>query len=176
MGNSNNKPANEKEKAVETAASATVYNNTVTNVDPHRIVTVRNGFYGKLVYESKKTGETFIWDEFGAEQDMEIGELRNARNSNRKYFENNWFMFDEAWIVDYLGVSRYYNFAISVDDFDSLFAKPVNELKDAISKLSEGQKQSVAFRARQMVANGEIDSNKTIAALEKSLGIELIDR
>ena len=49
-------------------------------VDPHQIVTVRNGFQGRLVYKSPKTGERFVWEAFGAEQDMEIGELRNAKS------------------------------------------------------------------------------------------------
>ena len=71
------------------------------DIDPSQYVTVRNGFQGRLVYKSKRTGERFVWDSFGAEQDMELSELRNARNSNKKYFINNWFMFDEPWIVDY---------------------------------------------------------------------------
>ena len=46
-------------------------------------VTVRNGFQGRLVYKSKRTGERFVWDSFGAEQDMEMSELRNARELNK---------------------------------------------------------------------------------------------
>ena len=131
------------------------------DIDPHTIITVRNGFQGRLVYRSKKTGERFVWDSFGAEQDMEIGELRNARNSNKKYFINNWFMFDEPWIVDYIGMSQYYKFAIAISDF--------------VSKLSDGQKKSIAYRAKQLIASGGIDSNKTIATLEKCLGVELVE-
>jgi len=145
-------------------------------VDPNQIITVRNGFQGRLVYKSKRTGERFVWDSFGAEQDMELGELKNARNSNKKYFINNWFMFDEPWVVDYIGMGQYYKFAISIQDFDKLFEKPAAEIEKAISKLSDGQKKSVAYRAKQLIAEGGIDSNKTIAALEKCLGIELVER
>ena len=132
------------------------------DIDPHTIITVRNGFQGRLVYRSKKTGERFVWDSFGAEQDMEIGELRNARNSNKKYFINNWFMFDEPWIV-------------AISDFDKLFEKPIAEIERAVSKLSDGQKKSIAYRAKQLIASGGIDSNKTIATLEKCLGVELVE-
>lgn len=143
-------------------------------IDPHQIVTVRNGFQGKLVYKSRKTGERFVWDSFGTEQDMEIGELRNAKSSNKKYFTNNWFMFDEPWIADYIGMARYYKFAIPITEFDSFFEKPTAEMEKAIEKLSDGQKQSVAYRAKQLIADGAIDSNRTIAMLEKSLGTELV--
>lgn len=145
-------------------------------VDQHQIVTVRNGFQGRLVYKSRKTGERFIWDGFGAEQDMEIGELRNAKSSNKKYFENNWFMFDEQWIPEYLGMSQYYKFAIPISEFDKFFEKPADELEKALSKLSNGQKQSVAYRARELIRDGTIDSNKVIDTLEKCLGVELVER
>lgn len=145
-------------------------------VDPNQYVTVRNGFQGRLVYKSKRTGERFVWDSFGAEQDMELSELKNARNSNKKYFINNWFMFDEPWVVDYIGMSQYYKFAISIQDFDKLFEKPAAEIGKIISKLSDGQKKSVAYRAKQLIADGGIDSNRTITALEKHLGTELIER
>ena len=146
------------------------------DIDPSQYVTVRNGFQGRLVYKSKRTGERFVWDSFGAEQDMELSELRNARNSNKKYFINNWFMFDEPWIVDYLGMGKYYRFAISIQDFDKLFTKPASEIEKTIANLSDGQKQSVASRAKQLISEGGSDSNILIATLEKCLGIELIER
>lgn len=146
------------------------------DIDPHQIVTVKNGFQGRLVYKSKKTGEKFVWDGFGAEQDMEIGELRSAKSSNKKYFINNWFMFDEPWIVDYLGMSQYYKFAISIDGFDKIFEQPPTELEKTIKKLSDGQKKSMAYRAKQLIAEGAIDSNKVISTMEKQLGVELIER
>lgn len=145
-------------------------------IDPNQYVTVRNGFQGRLVYKSKRTGERFVWEAFGSEQDMELSELKNARNSNKKYFVNNWFMFDEAWIVDYLGLGQYYKFAISIQDFDKLFNKPAGEIEKAISKLSDGQKKSVAYRAKQLIREGGIDSNKAISVLEKCLGTDLVER
>ena len=85
-------------------------------------------------------------------------------------------MFDEPWVVDYIGMSQYYKFAISIQDFDKLFEKPAAEIGKIISKLSDGQKKSVAYRAKQLIAEDGIDSNRTIAALEKHLGTELIER
>lgn len=147
------------------------------DIDLGTYVTVKNGFQGKLVYKSKKTGETFIWDSFGAEQDMELGELKSAKNSSKKFFINNWFMFDdEPWVIDFLGVGQYYKNAVSIKDFDNLFEKTPTELGKILPKMSEGQKKSVAYRAIQLISEGGIDSNKTIAALEKHLGIELVER
>lgn len=145
-------------------------------IDPNQIITVRNGFQGRLVYKSKRTGERWSWESFGAEQDMELSELKNARNSNKKYFTNNWFMFDEDWVIDYLGMRQYYKNSLNIQDFDQLFKKPVGEIEDIISKLSEGQRKSVAYRAKQLIAEEEIDSNRVINTLEKCLGVELVER
>lgn len=145
-------------------------------IDPNQIITVRNGFQGRLVYKSKRTGERWSWESFGAEQDMELSELKNARNSNKKYFINNWFMFDEDWVIDYLGMRQYYKDSLNIQDFDQLFKKPVGEIEDIISKLSEGQRKSVAYRAKQLIAEEEIDSNRVINTLEKCLGVELVER
>ena len=145
-------------------------------IDPNQVITVRNGFQGRLVYKSKRTGERWSWESFGAEQDMELSELKNARNSNKKYFINNWFMFDEDWVIDYLGMRQYYKNSLNIQDFDQLFKKPVGEIEDIISKLSEGQRKSVAYRAKQLIAEEEIDSNRVINTLEKCLGVELVER
>lgn len=145
-------------------------------IDPNQIITVRNGFQGRLVYKSKRTGERWSWESFGAEQDMELSELKNARNSNKKYFINNWFMFDEDWVIDYLGMRQYYKNSLNIQDFDQLFKKPVGEIEDIISKLSEGQRKSVAYRAKQLISEAEIDSNRVINTLEKCLGVELVER
>ena len=145
-------------------------------IDPNQIITVRNGFQGRLVYKSKRTGERWSWESFGAEQDMELSELKNARNSNKKYFINNWFMFDEDWVIDYLGMRQYYKNSLNIQDFDQLFKKPVGEIEDIISKLSAGQRKSVAYRAKQLIAEEEIDSNRVINTLEKCLGVELVER
>lgn len=147
-------------------------------IDQNQIVVVLNGFNGTLIYESPRTHEVFKWNSFGDEQEMELRELRNAKSAAKNFFANNWFMFDEEneWVIDYLGLKQYYKNAIKIDEFESVFKKSPSEIEKIISKLSAGQKKSIAYRARQLVVSGEIDSRKTIAALENSLGVDLIEK
>lgn len=145
-------------------------------VDIHQFVSVRNGFQGKLVYISKRTGEKFVWSDYGDEQEMELLELKNAKNANKAFFQNNWFMFDEEWIPEYLGVKQFYRYALPLDHFDELFEMSPAEVKERVSKLSKGQKKSVAYRARALIAEGGIDSIRVISALEDALGIELTEK
>lgn len=174
MATKSSKAKVEDTESVEVVEEKTVYK--PKQLEPDSIVTVKNGFNGKLVYTSSKTGERFFWDGFGDEQDMELSELKNARSSGKKYFINNWWLFDDPEVVDYLGMTKYYKFALNIDDFETLFDLPADKLADRISVLSEGQKKSVAYRAKQMIADGGIDSNRVIQTLEECLGIELVER
>ena len=162
------------EEAVEAVKKPVI----AKDIDLNQLIAVRNGYQGRLVYKSPRTHEKFVWPEFGTEQMIELMELRNAKNTYKKYFINNWFMFDDeyAWVIDYLGMGQYYKYALNVDSFDDVFTKSPAEIEKTVAKLSDGQKKSLSYRARQLIAEGEIDSNKAIAALEKSLGIELVER
>lgn len=148
------------------------------DIDQSQYIPVRNGFQGTLVYVSKRTGETFVWDKFGAEQDIELKELKNIKSSDKAFYENNWFMFDDAykWVIDYLGLRQYYKHALDVDQFDDIFTLPPDELRTKLNALSDGAKGSVMYRASELIHNGEIDSIKTIRVLEDVLGVELVEK
>lgn len=145
-------------------------------LSPETLVTVKNGFNGMLVYVSKKYGERFIWSGFGDEQEMELQELKNAKNSNKVFFENNWFMISDPEVIAYLGVERYYKNALSFEDFDLLFDMQPDEIEARIALLSKGQKATLVYRAKQLITEQKIDSIKVINTLEKCLGVELIER
>lgn len=145
-------------------------------IDPNETVVVRNGFQGRLVYRSKRTGERWVWDGFNSEQEIELKELKSAKNTAKSFFENNWFMFEEPWVVEYLGVQQYYRNSLRISQFDDVFKKKPAEIRSILSKVPAGQKKSVAYRAKELIASGEIDSRKTISVLEDALGIELIEQ
>lgn len=149
-----------------------------TQIDVHQCVPVRNGFQGELIYQSKKTGEVFEWKHFGDEQEMELHELKNVRSAEKAFFQNNWFMFDDdyAWVIDWLGVGEFYKNALKLDAFDDVFTKSPEEIKEILSGMSDGQKASLSYRARQVIAEDGIDSNKVISALEDGLGVKLVER
>lgn len=147
-------------------------------VDVHQYIPVINGFNGILIYKSSRTGEVFRWDNFGDEQDIELMELRNAKNTSKAFFINNWFLFGEdyEWVLDYLGMRNFYRNAVNVEGFDEIFQKTPAEIKKVVKEMSDGQKKSLMYRSRELIASGEIDSRKAIAALEEALGIDLIEK
>lgn len=147
-------------------------------VDPDTIVSVRNGTRGRLVYISPRTRERFVWDAFGDEQDIELRELRNAKSSAKDFFEKNWFMFDKEneWVITYLGLNKFYSYAVPIDQIDEIFNKSPEEITEILSNISDGQKKTIAYRAFELLSEKKIDSLKVIDALEKGLGIDLIEK
>lgn len=168
--------APDTEAIAEKKSSASKRKIVAKDVDLNQYITVRNGCRHPLIYVSSRTGERFNWEEFGDEQYIELLELRTAKNSQKNFFVNNWFMFDDDWVIDYLGVGQFYKNAVSIDNFDSIFEKKGDDLKAAISKLSNGQKRTVAYRAKELIKSHEIDSLSTITVLEDVLGIGLIEK
>ena len=147
----------------------------VKELKPTDYITVRNGFAGMLVYISKRTGEKFIWNELGDEQDIELQELKNARNSSKGFFENNWFLFDDPAVIEYLGVERMYKNSLTANEFSGLFELPPERIEERLEKLPKGQRGSLAYYARQKIQNHEIDSLRVIRILEKYLGVQLVE-
>lgn len=162
--------------APKSEAPKSAYVVKASELDPNMYVPVRNGFNGKLIYKSRKTGERYVWERFGEEQDVELRELRAAKTSYKAFYENNWFMIDDPAVIEYLGVERYYKNALSYEEFDTLFDMKPEEIEARIAKLSAGQKASLTYRAKQLIREGGIDSIKVINTLEKSLGVELIEK
>lgn len=171
----NTKPKSTADELVEDEAEAKEVISP-KEIDPEQYVIVRNGFHGKLIYKSSRSGEKFVWSDFGDEQEMQLRELRNAKNSKKSFFINNWFMFDEPWIIDYLGMRKYYKHAVKIEDFDNIFSKTPAQIKNIIGDLSNGQRRSLVYRATELISSGEIDSRKVIQALEEALGVELVEK
>lgn len=178
MATESKKKIKEEPEQAQTGAEVQVEKKkfVAKDLDPHMMVTVRNGFQGRLCYKSKRSGETWVWDSFGSEQELELQELRYAKNAAKSFFANNWFMFNDAWVVEYLGLKAYYRHAIRVEDFDKIFQKTPAQIEAEIGQMTKGQRQSVTYRAKELIANGEIDSNKVINTLEKALNVELVER
>lgn len=161
---------------IQTEAPQFIEEQKVIPIDPNQYVTVINGYQGRLIYKSRRTGERFDWGEFGADQEMQLRELKNAKSSSKGMFINNWFMFEEDWILDYLGVRNYYKNSVDINTFSNIFSLPHKELEKTIKSMPVGQRRSVSYVARQMIRDKKIDSLKTISILEKSLGVDLIEK
>lgn len=139
-------------------------------------VMVKNLTGGKLIYVSKRlVGYSEEWHEFGEEIPMEMAELYSMKNTDRRFFTENWIEVDMAVLRD-LQMDRFYENAITADEIENLFNMDQEELITKIKTISSVIKNCVGIKAMEMIKDGRLSNINTIAALEKALKCELYER
>lgn len=138
-------------------------------------VDVINGFHGKLTYKGRHSGAFIEWESFGDRQIIDLKELKDAFASQKKFYKENWWLFEDPDVIEFLRAKEFYKNALNSDNFDDIFTKTPDEINDIVSKMSKGQKKSLGYRAIEMINNGTLDSRKTIIALRDALGFELVE-
>ena len=142
------------------------------------IVPVICNTVGGAFYSSKKImGYTVEWEDIGSVEYMELGELSSMKNTDKRFFEDNWIVFVDteeytaSELYDFLKVSKYYKNVLTPDNIDEIFTYPKDEIVKTISTLSRGMKETIAVRAKQKLDENTLDKN-IIDILESSLGIQ----
>lgn len=141
----------------------------------HTRIPVRNAFPGGLIYRDSRTGLMYKWSNEGDIEYVELGELRTARNTQPKFFENNWWEIDEVRVLEWLNATKFYKDSLMLKDFDVLFSKSPDEIISIVAKIPEAQRENLILRVRAKVAAGEIDSLKVVRALGEALGVKLTE-
>lgn len=142
------------------------------------IVPVICNTVGGAFYSSKKImGYTVEWDDIGSVEYMELGELSSMKNTDKRFFEDNWIVFDNteeytaSQLYDFLKVSKYYKNVLTSETIDEVFTYSKDKLIKTLASLSQGMKETVAARAKQKLDENTLDKN-IIDVLESSLGIQ----
>ena len=166
----------------ETGAAEAVPVSVITTYIPKRKipldaqVMVKNMTGGKLVYSSKRlVGYTEEWHEFGEEIPMEMAELYSMKNTDRRFFTENWIEVDPAVLRD-LQMDRFYKDAITADEIENMVDMDINELISKINSMSQTTKNCIGIKAMEMIADGRLNNINKISALEKALNCELYER
>ena len=106
---------------------------------------------------------------------MEMAELYSMKNTDRRFFTENWIEVDMAVLRD-LQMDRFYENTITADEIENLFNMNQEELITKIKTMSPVIKNCVGIKAMEMIKDGRLSNINTIAALEKALKCELYER
>jgi hypothetical protein len=135
---------------------------------------------GSLIYKSSRNGGINAdWDEFGSMQYLDIRELLSMRNTQKRFFDDNWIVLQDTEdgeytaddIYKFLGVSERYGDYYDCDNIDTFFDLTPKQMKDKVTKVSNGIKELLISVAIDKFKNGEIDSVKKKQAIKDALGI-----
>ena len=171
--NSNNE--NNTESKVETASRI----QKMVRIPLDTIVPVVCNTVGGATYISKKImGYQVEWDDLGSVEYMELGELASMRNTDRRFFTDNWIVLEDTveytamQLYDFLKVSKYYENVFTPENIDEIFTYSKDKITKTIATLSRGLKETIAARAKQKLDEDTLDKN-IIDTLESALGIQI---
>lgn len=133
---------------------------------------------GGAFYSSKKImGYTVEWEDLGSVEYMELGELSSMKNTDKRFFEDNWIILEDTdeytamQLYDFLKVSKFYKNVFTPENIDEVFTYPKDKIIKTITTLSRGMKETIAVRAKEKLNEDTLDKN-IIDTLESSLGIQ----
>lgn len=139
----------------------------------NELVEVRNATQGKLIiYDSD--GFANIFENFGYSLELEYKELLRLKKQSINMFRQNYIEINPV-VAKALGVDKFYQNTLFIDDFDDIFNLNDEELKAKVSTLNDSTKRSIGLRAITLIENGQLDSLKKIKTLEEILGYKLIE-
>lgn len=161
------------EAAEGAASTSSVILRTREKIPQDAIIMVKNMTGGKLVYTSKKlNGYQVEWTEFGEEVPIEMSELYYMKNTDRRFFTENWIEVDINVLKD-LQMDRFYKDTITVDEINNMFDMDTDELIRKVKNAKKNVQNAIGIKAIEMIEQGQLTNIHTISALEDALGCEL---
>lgn len=142
-------------------------------LDRNLLIPVMNNTTGTLIYISKKTGAEWKMQGYGAVDEMELGELITMKSAHPKFLNQPWLIILDDEVVEYLGLTKLYENVLKPEELDEFFDLPIDEMESIMKKAPMGMKQLIASKAKQMYADGILDSVKKKELIESTFGIDL---
>lgn len=147
-------------------------------------VPVVNNTPGTLIYISRRSGGmNASWGEYGDIQYLDIRELISMRNTDKRFFTDNWIgingsddgEFTADDIYKYLRVDNLYTNYIPPERIDEFFGYEPEEMASEIADMTPGMRDVIITELHSRIASGSIDSVSKISALEKAFGMKFTE-
>lgn len=161
--------------AVAPVQAAPVTNERPATLDKRWLKTVKDrevrvtSCYGRVIYKSKKTGETFKWLETGDDQYFTVQDVLDMDNQSHKFLRTPWLLIDDEEVVEAMGLTQMYSYINRLDDIDAFLASPLDEIEEVCKNLSKGYKCNLARIVNQKVEEKELRDIVVIRKLQELL-------
>ncbi|WP_099467745.1 hypothetical protein [Konateibacter massiliensis] len=145
---------------------------------------VKSNVFGELIYINDRTGDQFIWENYGEEQTLTAKDIRDMKARQQMFFKEDWVSIIDSHSVDMtiytlkdiydaLQVGRYYDENAIAFELDDIFTMNEKEMRETISIMSDTIKRTVVIRANDKIKDGSLDSISKVKLLEEVLNCEL---
>ena len=129
---------------------------------------------GWLGMEGLKSHNLYQWHSYGDQTEVEYDDLVAAVRSSKSFVFAPYFVIDDDDFLDlYPQVKKVYENLPSVNELEKIFTLAPSKLREVLSSLPNGAKESIKSMAADKIRNGSFDSVQRIKVLDEVLGTEL---
>lgn len=147
----------------------------VQKVKDDELIPVMCGSMGTVVYRSPISNRKWMFTKFGQMDKMPYVELVAIQNSYSGFFSNGWIIVLDKRVQEEFGLTNMYKNILTPQNIDSVFKKPVEELRILIDNLPEGMKLTFVNKAQQLYEANKIDNYHVIKLIEQKFKFSLED-
>lgn len=145
----------------------------VAKIDPSELIAVRSCTFGKLIYTSRKTGISYIWENKGDEEYLEFGELMTMKASSPKFLKSPYIVIEDEDVIEKLGLTDIYKNITMIEDLDRFFRLPLGEMEEKIEMFPQGFRSTLLTTANKLIKSGQLYDIRKIKLLENKLKVDL---
>lgn len=130
---------------------------------------------GRTFMDGIKTKDMYVFESLGAETEIAYQDLIAALNVNSVFlFKPFIIVDDEDFIAQSPKLKKFYDSMYSVKDLAQILSLPPARIKEELSKLPVGAKQSIRSIISDSIANGSLDSVAKIRAIDEFFGTQFM--
>lgn len=130
---------------------------------------------GEYLYVGDKSGDLYSWITDGDVVNVRYDDLMAAIRIRKPCIFKPRFVIRDDDIVEQNPVLKgIYDSLFTSDDFRKIFTLSPNEIRNIVTKLPEGAKDSLKSMAISAIENGTLDSVQRIKVLDEIFGTDML--
>ena len=141
-------------------------------------ITIMNNTFGILQLMSKEENNRNVRiEKYGGKQRVQFKDIIQMAAESSEIFEKMYALILDQRVIDYLGLSEHYKYALySMDEIDTFLQKSENEITEFIKNCSKGTKETIAIAIKNKIDSQEkiMDSTTKIKFFEKLFNAKLV--
>lgn len=162
-----------EQESVETSEVKETVRKQKKKLNRDDLIVVMNNTAGRLAHGSRKTGQEWLFTEYGQTDEMELSELVTLNNSSPAMLREPWLLILDDEAVEYLGLKKLYENVLTEDEMEEFFNSDLEQMEKLLDKLPKGMKELIAGLAKKKVEDNTLDSISKIKLIEEKLKVTL---
>lgn len=129
--------------------------------------------YGLLQHVSKKSGDSYVWEDYGDIVDVAYGDLLALKSGKSKFLYAPWFIVLDDQLAEEWKLKELYTYFEEFEDVEDFLQSGAITLRRQLPNAPQGYKDLIVHKAGEMIRNGSLDSIGTVKAIDDVLNKSL---